>query len=40
MNSFTKGIGYTILDAALTPQVDAFSEEFAGMAITCLIDLL
>lgn len=40
VNSFTKGNGYTILDAALPPRVDEFSEEFAGMAIASIVDLL
>lgn len=39
-NSFTAGIRYTILDGALPPRVDEFSEAFAVMVIASIINVL
>lgn len=40
VNFSTNSNRYTILDAALPPSVDQFSDEFVGMAIVSIINLL
>jgi hypothetical protein len=39
VESFRQPHSFTVLDAALPPRVNEFSEEFAGMAISSVIYL-